>query len=638
MGARTSADVLAGEDLKLLGPSRGARRVGRYLLCDQIGSGGMATIHLARLLGPQGFSRTVAIKQLHPQFAQNPQFVAMLLDEARLAVRVRHVNVVSPLDIVATESELFIVMDYVNGESLANLLAASEVPPPPTFAAAILVQALLGLHAAHEATREQGDALGLVHRDVSPQNILVGQDGVARMVDFGIAKAVARTQTTDGGMVKGKLGYMAPEQIKLEPVDRRSDLFSAGVVLWEALTGDGLFVSDTLGGSIERILHGEIAPPSRFNPAVTPELDAVVLKALERNRDARFQDAMSMAAALQGATPLASALEVIDWVEKLAGPELERKAGLVKRVESMYWEPAAATSSPLGVAALESRATRVHPGRAEAAPVASNLPRRTPTLLGIATPRDGQRLAFDAGAIDAGASAGTIGGSALAATGESTGVAVGGDRAQSATAEGKSHREWKSKGLTLGIVLAGVAAALGVLAFSEGTRERWFDVARQPLAARPAVALEVTAPPPDAPTPVRNEPPPPAAASLAQVRPVPSELAPSPPPQAEPIESDDLQGSAAGVESSPRVRPARATRGDRASTRPSGSSARRSAAAQKSASSAGSASVRGGNAEGKSSRRGTPSEAPARASSDRCNPPWVINAQQVKVFKAECLR
>lgn len=597
----------------------------------------MATIHLARLLGPQGFSRTVAIKQLHPQFAQNPQFVAMLLDEARLAVRVRHVNVVSPLDIVATESELFIVMDYVNGESLANLLAASEAPPPPTFAAAILVQALLGLHAAHEATREQGDALGLVHRDVSPQNILVGQDGVARMVDFGIAKAVARTQTTDGGMVKGKLGYMAPEQIKLEAVDRRSDLFSAGVVLWEALTGDGLFVSDTLGGSIERILHGEIAPPSRFNPAVTPELDAVVLKALERNRDARFQDAMSMAAALQGATPLASALEIIDWVEKLAGPELERKAGLVKRVESIHWEPAAATSPPLGVAALESRATRVHPGRSEAAPVASNPPRRTPTLLGIATPRGGQRAASDAGA-----SAGTIGGSALVATGESTGVAVGGDRAQSATAEGKSHREWKAKGPTLGIVLAGAAAALGVLALSEGTRERWFAVARQPLAARPAVALEVTAPPPDAPTPVRNEPPPqPAASSLAQVRPVPSELEPSPPLPAEPIESDDPQSSAAGVESSPRLRPARATRSDRASaaSRLSGSSSRRSAAAKKSASSAGSASARGVNAEGKSSRRGAaPSEAPARAPSDRCNPPWVINAQQVKVFKAECLR
>jgi serine/threonine protein kinase len=633
MGARTSADVLAGEDLKLLGPSHGARRVGRYLLCDQIGSGGMATIHLARLLGPQGFSRTVAIKQLHPQFAQNPQFVAMLLDEARLAVRVRHVNVVSPLDIVATESELFIVMDYVNGESLANLLATSDVPPPPTFAAAILVQALLGLHAAHEATREQGDALGLVHRDVSPQNILVGQDGVARMVDFGIAKAVARTQTTDGGMVKGKLGYMAPEQIKLEVVDRRSDLFSAGVVLWEALTGTGLFISDTLGGSIELILHGEIAPPSRFNPAVTPELDAVVLKALDRHRDARFQDAMSMAAALQAATPLASALEVIDWVEKLAGPELERKAGLVKRVESIHWEPAGATSAPLGVAALSSPATSVHPGRAKTVPVAPNPQRRTPTLLGIATPRAGGSPG----------SPGTIGGSALVATGESTGVAVGGDRSPSATAEGKSHREWKSKGLTLGIVLAGVTAALGVLALSGvvGTRDHWLGVVGRPLAAERVVALEVTAPPPDAPIPFQNEPRPHATvpASAAAVRPVPSELAPSVQIEGEPSElSGDARRPAAEAASSPRARPARAARSDRssASSRPSASSAARRNAVTRKSAAAGSASSRASKADGKSSRRATlPGEPP---SNDRCNPPWVVNAQQVKVFKAECLR
>lgn len=636
MGARTSADVLAGEELKLLGPSHGARRVGRYLLCDPIGSGGMATIHLARLLGPQGFSRTVAIKQLHPQFAQNPQFVAMLLDEARLAVRVRHVNVVSPLDIVAAESELFIVMDYVNGESLANLLAAADVPPPPTFAAAILVQALLGLHAAHEATREQGDALGLVHRDVSPQNILVGQDGVARMVDFGIAKAVARTQTTDSGMVKGKLGYMAPEQIKLEAVDRRTDLFSAGAVLWEALTGTGLFVSDTLGGSIESILHGDIAAPSRFNPAVTPELDAVVLKALARNRDARFQDAMSMAAALQAATPLASALEVIDWVEKLAGAELERKAALVKRAESIHWEPAAATSEPLGVDALSSRATSVHPGRAEAVPVAPSPPRRTPTLLGIATPQSGSV---------ASSSAGTIGGSVLAATGESTGVAVGGDRAHSATLDGTSQRRWKSRALTLGIVLAGVTAALGVLALSGvvGTGEGAFAVARRPLAARPVVAQEVTAPPPDAPSPVRKDQPMNAAASsLVQVRPVPSEPAPVAPvagEPGEPSESDEPQRSADDDEASPRARPARARRSDAASatSRPSASSARRSAAARKSASAAG--GVRGSKAAGSSNRGGTgSSDAPPRPPSARCDPPWVINAQQVKVFKAECLR
>lgn len=634
MGARTSADLIAGEELRLLGPSHGARRVGRYLLCDQIGSGGMATIHLARLLGPQGFSRTVAIKQLHPQFAQNPQFVAMLLDEARLAVRVRHVNVVSPLDIVATESELFIVMDYVNGESLANLLAASDVPLRPSLSAAILVQTLLGLHAAHEATREQGDALGLVHRDVSPQNILVGQDGVARMVDFGIAKAVARTQTTDGGMVKGKLGYMAPEQIKLETVDRRSDLFSAGVVLWEALTGTGLFVSDTLGGSIELILHGPIAPPSRFNSAVTPELDAVVSRALERNRDARFQDAMSMAAALQAATPLASALEIIDWVEKLAGPELERKAGLVKRAESIHWEPAGA-SPPPGVAALDSPATGAHVGWSETLPVASNPQRRTPTLLGIATPRDGSRAAGDASA-----GAATIGGSPLVATGESTGIAVGGDRLASAMAEDERPREWKSKGLALGLVLTGIMAMLAVLVLSGGTRNRWFDMVRQPLAARPAVALEVTAPPPDAPIPPRAEPQLAASSGLAKVRPLPSEPLPTADFEPEPSESSGAAQRAASVTAaaSPQDRPGRAARSERSSSG-SRAAARRIPAQKKLASAAGSSGARGLKTEAASNRRAAASDrAPPRPSADRCNPPWVINAQQVKVFKAECLR
>jgi serine/threonine-protein kinase len=435
-------------------------------------------------------------------------------------------------------------------------------------------------------------------------------------------------------MVKGKLGYMAPEQIKLEAVDRRSDLFSAGVVLWEALTGTGLFVSDTLGGSIELILHGEVAPPSRFNPAVTPELDAVVLKALERHRDARFQDAMSMAAALQAATPLASALEVIDWVEKLAGPELERKAGLVKRVESIHWEPAAATSAPLGVAALSSPATSVHPGRAETVPVAPNPQRRTPTLLGIATPRAGNSPGGP----------GTIGGSALVATGESTGVAVGGDRAPSATAAGKSHREWKSKGLTLGIVLAGVTAAVGVLALSGvvGTRDHWFGGAGRPLAAERVVALEVTAPPPDAPKPFPSEPPARATAPIraAMVRPVSSELAPSVEPESEPSESSDDAPRPAAEASSSRARPARAARSDRSSapSRPSASSsARRSAGARKSAA-AGAASSRASKAEGKSSRRATLPGEPARPPTDRCDPPWVVNAQQVKVFKAECLR
>ncbi|HEV8244207.1 MAG TPA: serine/threonine-protein kinase, partial [Polyangiaceae bacterium] len=186
------------------------RSIGRYTLYGEIASGGMATVHVGQLSGPEGFSRTVAIKLLHKQYAKDPNFVDMFLDEARLAARIRHPNVVSTLDVVRVEDELFVVMDYVHGESLAHLVRAASVDGghvPPRIASAILVGALLGLHAAHEATDGKGKPLSIVHRDVSPQNILVGIDGVARVADFGVAKAASRVHTTQGGEIKGKISY-----------------------------------------------------------------------------------------------------------------------------------------------------------------------------------------------------------------------------------------------------------------------------------------------------------------------------------------------------------------------------------------------------------------------------------------------
>ena len=204
--------------------SRG-RLVGRYEVHDRIAAGGMATVHLGRLLGAAGFSRTVAIKRLHDGYAKDPEFVAMLLDEARLAALIRHPNVVPTLDVVAEDDELLVVMEYVEGDSVAHLTklaqsAGQRVPVP--FAAAILAQALHGLHAAHEARDKKGEPLGIVHRDVSPQNILVGVDGVARVLDFGIAKAASRATSTEDGQVKGKTAYMAPEQLQHGAVDRRT--------------------------------------------------------------------------------------------------------------------------------------------------------------------------------------------------------------------------------------------------------------------------------------------------------------------------------------------------------------------------------------------------------------------------------
>ncbi|HEY6462542.1 MAG TPA: serine/threonine-protein kinase, partial [Polyangiaceae bacterium] len=228
------------------------RVVGRYAVFDEIAVGGMATVHVGRLLGPAGFSRTVAMKHLHKQFAGDPEFVAMFLDEARIAARIRHPNVVSTLDVVTLDGELYLVMDYVAGESVAHLLRGlrrRDAFVPPRIAVTIACDMLAGLHAAHEATDDHGQPLGIVHRDVSPQNVLVGTDGSARVVDFGVAKAAGRMQTTREGQVKGKAAYMAQEQLRGGAVDRRTDVYSAAVVLWETLTGERLFKSDTPAGA-----------------------------------------------------------------------------------------------------------------------------------------------------------------------------------------------------------------------------------------------------------------------------------------------------------------------------------------------------------------------------------------------------
>ena len=219
--------------------------IGRYALYDQIAAGGMATVHFGRLHGPVGFSRLVAVKRLHPEFSRDREFVSMFIDEARHAARVRHPNVVQTLNVVDTEGELFVVMEYVQGESLARLLQAARTagPVPIPIACAIMCGVLNGLHAAHEATDTDGEPLGLVHRDVSPQNVLVGVDGIPRVLDFGIALVTSRKRTTGDGKLKGKFGYMAPEHIDGHAC-RQSDVFATGIVLWEVLTGKRLFGGD----------------------------------------------------------------------------------------------------------------------------------------------------------------------------------------------------------------------------------------------------------------------------------------------------------------------------------------------------------------------------------------------------------
>jgi serine/threonine-protein kinase len=312
------------------------RRIGRYALYAEIASGGMATVYVGRQRGQAGFARTVAIKRLHPQHAKEPDFVAMFLDEARLAARIRHPNVVPTLDVVSTDGELFLVMEYVQGESLARLMRAvrqRQEGAPTRVVAAIVADSLHGLHAAHEATSERGEPLGIVHRDVSPHNILVGTDGVARVVDFGVAKAAGRIQSTREGQLKGKIAYMAPEQIT-GSVTRRTDVYAASVVLWEALTGRRLFAGENDAAVLNQVLHAEIAPPSRYVHGLDPGWDEIALKGLQRDPELRWATAREMALEIEKRQPQARPTEVGAWVDSLAHESLARRAAEVTSIES----------------------------------------------------------------------------------------------------------------------------------------------------------------------------------------------------------------------------------------------------------------------------------------------------------------
>jgi serine/threonine-protein kinase len=314
------------------------RVIGRYALYGKLASGGMATVHFGRLLGPAGFSRTVAIKRLHPQFAKDPEFVAMFLDEARLAARIQHPNVVATVDVVALQEELFLVMDYIRGESFSRLMRASrkrEVDVSLGVLVSIICGMLHGLHAAHEARDERGQPLAVVHRDVSPQNVLVGVDGIARVLDFGVAKAAARIQITRDGQMKGKLSYMAPEQLQGKVVDRRTDIFAAGIVLWEALTGRRLFDAEEASEVLRMIVSEEIPPPSAVVPSIARSIDDIVMRALSRDAATRYQTAREFAIALEEAVPLASPREVGEWVELVAGDTLLHREQAVAEIEAV---------------------------------------------------------------------------------------------------------------------------------------------------------------------------------------------------------------------------------------------------------------------------------------------------------------
>lgn len=303
----------------------GSERLGDCDVLFELASGGMATVLLARQLGDAGFERLVALKRVHRHLVEDPEVFAMASDEARLAALVRHTNVVAVTGVLDTGGELVLVQDYVEGFGLARLLrelGKAGERLEPAIAARILIDAARGLHATHEAKDLLGQPLEIVHRDVSPQNLLVGSDGTTRLIDFGIARAERRMSATRTGVLKGKLSYMAPEQIGEERVDRRADVFAAGAVLFEALTGKRAFDGLDDASVMAKVLT--TPPDTSLVDAACPELAPVVRRALARAPEERFATAAELAKAIGGAVKPADDDDVKELVERVFGAELAR--------------------------------------------------------------------------------------------------------------------------------------------------------------------------------------------------------------------------------------------------------------------------------------------------------------------------
>ncbi len=304
---------------------------GRYETIAKIGEGASGQVYLARSRGEAGFERLFAIKVLH---RDNPEVSTALVREAQLACRIQHRNVVSVVDVGANRDGPYLVMEYVEGSTLSELNARCRTQRPPRLVLPILVDALFGLSAIHTSKDDHGVSLGLVHRDVSPQNLLVGVDGASRISDFGIAAPHNRVRQTRTDRVRGTPGYMSPEQVVGGELDLRSDLFSAGVVLWNTLTGKRLFDGPTEHASLFHVLKRKIPRPSHVGLCPPAAFDAVSLRALERDPARRFQSAEEMAVALRDAAIRAGALggpsEVAAWVTGTFGAELEARRRAIR--------------------------------------------------------------------------------------------------------------------------------------------------------------------------------------------------------------------------------------------------------------------------------------------------------------------
>ena len=292
--------------MRTLGDIKPGQTIGRYEFLVPIAEGGMASVWAARLKGTRGFQKTLAVKMMLASLSDNPQFEQMFLDEARIASRIHHPNVVEIFDLGDEQEVLYIVMEYVDGEPLSTIFrtANKKNGMPVGIAVRIIADAAAGLHAAHELKDDNDQTVGLVHRDVSPQNVLVTYDGNVKVVDFGVAKAAGReSEATSAGTVKGKAPYMSPEQALGKEIDRRTDIFALGIMLFQLTTGKHPFRGESDIITLHNIIERPAPLPSTIIPSYPRPLEAVVLKALEKSPGKRFQTGAELEAALDRVMP-----------------------------------------------------------------------------------------------------------------------------------------------------------------------------------------------------------------------------------------------------------------------------------------------------------------------------------------------
>lgn len=316
-------------------------RIGRYELRYELAAGGMASVYLAQFNGVAGFNKLVALKRIHRHLAKEKAYMEMFLDEAKIASRITHPNVCSVFDFCEADGEYYLAMEYLVGEPLSRVCVRVASSPEqrrdpllPLRMARIIADACEGLHAAHELKDAHGDLLHVVHRDVSSRNLFVTYVGGVQVVDFGLASARERLHQTSTGEVKGTLAYMAPEQLKAKHIDRRTDIWALGVALWETLAIQRLFKRDTTADTMYAVFCDEVLPPSRHNKQVPKELDEIVLKALKRDPNERWQTAREMGRALRRFLGTQQAVidsaELSEWMAELFPQGEARKSQLLE--------------------------------------------------------------------------------------------------------------------------------------------------------------------------------------------------------------------------------------------------------------------------------------------------------------------